>query len=49
MSEQIVITGAARTPVGSFGGSLSSVPASYLGTTAIKAAMERSKTSSISE
>ncbi|MCC0056814.1 MAG: acetyl-CoA C-acetyltransferase [Rhodobiaceae bacterium] len=43
MSEQIVITGAARTPVGSFGGSLSSVPASYLGTTAIKAAMERSK------
>ncbi|MGE0233256.1 MAG: acetyl-CoA C-acetyltransferase [Flavobacteriaceae bacterium] len=43
MAEQIVITGAARTPVGSFGGSLSSVPASYLGTTAIKAAMERSK------
>ena len=39
----IVIVSAARTPVGSFNGSLSSVPASYLGTIALKAAMERAK------
>ena len=37
----IVIASAARTPVGSFNGALSSVPAHDLGTTAIKAAMER--------
>ncbi len=37
----IVIASAARTPVGSFSGSLSGVSASYLGTVAIKAAMER--------
>ncbi len=37
----IVIAAAARTPVGSFNGALSSVPAHDLGTTAIKAAMER--------
>jgi acetyl-CoA C-acetyltransferase len=36
-----VILSAARTPVGSFGGSLSSVPAPRLGATAIKAALER--------
>ena len=36
-----VILSAARTPVGSFGGSLSSVPAPQLGATAIKAALER--------
>ncbi|WP_436643941.1 acetyl-CoA C-acetyltransferase [Microbaculum sp. FT89] len=41
MSAEIVIASAARTPVGSFNGSLSSVPASYLGTVAIKAALER--------
>jgi len=40
---EIVIVSAARTPVGSFNGALSSVPASYLGTVALKAAMERAK------
>ena len=39
----IVIAGAARTPVGAFNGSLSSVPASYLGTVAIQEAMKRAK------
>lgn len=39
----VVIVSAARTPVGSFNGSLASVPASYLGTVALKAAMERAK------
>ncbi len=37
----IVIAGAARTPIGSFLGSLSSVPGHELGATAIKAALER--------
>jgi acetyl-CoA C-acetyltransferase len=37
----IVIVSAARTPVGSFNGALSSLPASALGTEAIKAALER--------
>ncbi|MFN0264890.1 acetyl-CoA C-acetyltransferase [Tepidamorphus sp. 3E244] len=37
----IVIASAARTPVGSFNGALSDVSASALGTTAIKAALER--------
>jgi acetyl-CoA C-acetyltransferase len=37
----IVIASAARTPVGSFNGSLSSLPAHELGKVAIKAAMER--------
>ena len=41
MSE-IVIAGAARTPVGAFNGALSSVPAHYLGQVAIRAALERS-------
>ncbi|RMF02532.1 MAG: acetyl-CoA C-acetyltransferase [Alphaproteobacteria bacterium] len=41
--DSIVITGAARTPVGSFGGSLSSVPAHYLGQVAITAALGRSQ------
>ena len=39
----IVIAGGARTPVGAFNGGLSTVPASYLGTHAIKEAMKRSK------
>jgi acetyl-CoA C-acetyltransferase len=39
----IVIAGAARTPVGSFNGSLSSLPAHELGKVAIKAALERAK------
>ncbi len=37
----IVIAGAARTPVGSFGGSLSSLPAHTLGQVAIEAALSR--------
>jgi acetyl-CoA C-acetyltransferase len=37
----IVIASAARTPVGSFNGSLSSLPASKLGEIAIRAALER--------
>jgi acetyl-CoA C-acetyltransferase len=40
MSE-IVIASAARTPVGTFNGGLSSVPAHYLGQVAIQAALER--------
>ncbi|MDH3595089.1 MAG: acetyl-CoA C-acetyltransferase [Rhodospirillales bacterium] len=39
----VVIAGAARTPVGAFNGGLASVAASYLGTVAIKEAMERAK------
>ncbi len=41
MKDEIVIVGAARTPVGSFNGSLSSLPAHDLGKVAIKAALER--------
>ena len=37
----VVIASAARTPVGSFNGSLSSVPAQYLGEIAIREAMTR--------
>ena len=39
--EAIVIVSAARTPVGSFNGALSSVPAHTLGEVAIRAALER--------
>jgi acetyl-CoA C-acetyltransferase len=39
----VVIVSATRTPVGSFNGSLSSVPAHYLGQTVIKSALERAK------
>jgi acetyl-CoA C-acetyltransferase len=39
----IVIAGAARTPVGSFNGSLGSLPAHELGKVAIKAALERAR------
>lgn len=39
--ESIVIAGAARTPVGSFSGSLASVSAHYLGQVAIQGAVER--------
>jgi acetyl-CoA C-acetyltransferase len=38
---QIVIAGAARTPVGSFNGAFANVPAHELGAAAIKAALER--------
>lgn len=37
----VVIVGAARTPVGAFNGGLGTVPAHELGTVAIKAALER--------
>lgn len=40
--KEVVIVSAVRTPIGSFGGSLSSVPATQLGATAIKAALEKS-------
>jgi acetyl-CoA C-acetyltransferase len=39
----IVIAGAARTPVGSFNGSLASLPAHELGKIAIKAVLERAR------
>lgn len=39
--KEVYIVSAVRTPIGSFGGSLSSVPATQLGATAIKAAVER--------
>ena len=39
----VVIVSAARTPVGSFSGALSSVPAHYLGQTVVKAVLERAK------
>ncbi|HEY6336849.1 MAG TPA: acetyl-CoA C-acetyltransferase [Alphaproteobacteria bacterium] len=38
---EVVITAAARTPIGAFNGTLSSVPASYLGTVAIREALKR--------
>ena len=41
MSIEVVIVSAARTPVGSFLGALSSLPASGLGEVAIRAALER--------
>jgi acetyl-CoA C-acetyltransferase len=41
----VVIVSAARTPVGSFSGGLSTLPAHELGKTAIKAALERAKVS----
>ncbi len=41
MSTEVWIVGAARTPVGSFNGALSTIPASKLGAIAIKAALER--------
>jgi len=39
--KEVYIISAARTPIGSFGGTLSSLSASQLGATAIKAAVER--------
>jgi len=42
-TETIVIASAARTPVGSFNGVFASLPAHELGSTAIKAALERAK------
>ena len=37
----VFILSAARTPIGKFGGGLSTVPATDLGATAIRAAVER--------
>ncbi len=41
MSKKVVIVAAARTPIGSFMGSLSSLTASQLGSTAIKGALDK--------
>jgi acetyl-CoA C-acetyltransferase len=43
MSEKIVVTGIARTPIGGFQGALSGATASQLGAAAISAAVERSQ------
>ena len=43
MTDDIVIVGAARTPVGSFNGALASLPAHELGKIAIQEALERAK------
>jgi len=40
MSKEVYIVAAVRTPMGSFGGALSSVPATKLGATAIKGALD---------
>jgi len=40
---EVVIVGAARTPIGAFQGSLAGLPAPRLGAVAIKAALERAK------
>lgn len=42
MKEEVFILSAARTPIGSFNGALSSVPATKLGAAAIHAALEKS-------
>ena len=39
--KEVVIVSAARTPMGSFGGSLSSITATQLGSIAIKGAIEK--------
>jgi acetyl-CoA C-acetyltransferase len=43
MIKEVVITAACRTPIGSFGGSLSSIPAPKLGALVISEAAKRSK------
>ncbi|HBR53100.1 MAG TPA: acetyl-CoA C-acyltransferase [Flavobacteriaceae bacterium] len=43
MSRKVVIVSAARTPIGSFMGSLSSISATQLGSTAIKGALDKIK------
>ena len=40
--KEVVITGAARTAIGSFGGTLKNTPARTLGAIAIKEALKRS-------
>ena len=39
--KEVVIVSAVRTPMGSFGGVLSSLPATKLGATAIKGALDK--------
>jgi acetyl-CoA C-acetyltransferase len=41
MSKEVVIVSAVRTPIGSFMGSLSTGPATQLGATAIKGALDK--------
>ena len=43
MKEEVFILAAARTPIGSFGGSLATIHAAKLGAAAIKGALEKSK------
>lgn len=43
MNKEVYIISAVRTPIGSFGGALSSVPATQLGATAIKGAMAKAQ------
>jgi acetyl-CoA C-acetyltransferase len=43
MQNEIFVVGCARTAIGTFGGSLKDVPPTQLGTTAVKAALERAK------
>ena len=43
MASEIVVTGAARTAVGSFNGAFANTPAHELGAAAVKSALERSK------
>ena len=45
MSRKIVIASACRTPIGSMGGALSTVPAAELGSIVIKEALNRAKVS----
>jgi acetyl-CoA C-acetyltransferase len=41
MNKTVYIVSAVRTPMGSFGGALKEVPATQLGATAIKGALEK--------
>ncbi|MBK8500299.1 MAG: acetyl-CoA C-acyltransferase [Flavobacteriales bacterium] len=41
MAREVVIVSAVRTPIGSFGGSLAEVPATKLGATAVKGAIDK--------
>ncbi len=41
--KNVVIAGACRTPIGSFNGALSAVPASYLGEVAVREALKRAQ------
>ena len=40
--QNVYIVSAVRTPIGSFGGSLANVPATTLGASAVKGAIEKS-------